>query len=83
MSTTIYYTAYDNGDGSCSVRFYDSEACIDLLEEKNPESYRGDGGGSFTVDGIITGIDVNSMSDVQEYLENMGLLDEEDEEDEE
>ncbi len=43
----LYYTGVDNGDGSIGVEFFDSQECIDLLEETDPERYRGEGGGWF------------------------------------
>jgi hypothetical protein len=75
---TIYYTGSDNGDGSVSVQFYESQECIDLLEEKDPESFRGEGGGCFTVEGSIVGIDIQTIDDVKQYLYDMCLEDEED-----
>lgn len=69
---TIYYTTSNNGDGSSSVGFYESQACIDLLEEEDPEGYAmGEGGGSFQVEGIITGIKIDTLEDVKEYLKDM------------
>lgn len=68
----IYYTGTDNGDGSIGVRFFDSIECIDKLEEY--EGFRGEGGGSFEVEGIITGIEIETMAEVDKYLEDMGLL---------
>lgn len=50
----IYYTGVDCGDGSISVEFFESQECIDLLEEHEPESYRGEGGRWFDVDGSIS-----------------------------
>ena len=44
----IYYTGVDNGDGSLGVVFFDSKEAIEYLEEFNPETYRGEGGGQFT-----------------------------------
>lgn len=72
---TIYYTASDNGDGSVSVSFYDSGECIDLLEKHDPESYRGEGGGSFCVDGEISGITVETRADVAEHIKDMFDID--------
>lgn len=75
---TIYYTAVDCGDGSLSVNFYDSHECIDLLEEYDLEGARGEGGGSFTVDGDIHGLTIETIEDVKEYLTDMGYLEDED-----
>jgi hypothetical protein len=76
---TIFYTTSNNGDGSSSVGFYESQACIDRLENVDPEGYgQGEGGGSFTIDGT-TDLCVDTMADVEEYLVDMGLLDEEEE----
>lgn len=81
MKRTIYYTTSSNGDGSSSVSFHDSQACIDYLEEKDPEGYgQGEGGGSFTIDGE-TDLVVDTMDDAKEYIKDMGL-DEDEEEDE-
>jgi hypothetical protein len=68
---TIYYTGVDGGDGSVSVSFYDSQECIDLLEEHDPEYHRGEGGGSFTVTGEVTGLNIENIDDVKEYLRDM------------
>lgn len=68
MARTIYYTGTDGGDGSVGVGFYESQECIDLLEEKMPEYYRGEGGGSFTVEGEITGITVETLDEVKEQI---------------
>lgn len=74
---TIYYTTSNNGDGSASVWFLESQACIDLLEEKDPEGFgMGEGGGFFTLDGE-TSIKVDTMQDVVDHLSEMGLNDEE------
>lgn len=75
---TIYYTGTDGGDGSVSVSFYDSQKCIDLLEEHCPEYYRGEGGGCFTVEGEIRGIDIETLEDVKQYLKDMHDLSDED-----
>lgn len=67
----VYFTTANNGDGSASVCFYDSQACITKLEEKEPEAYgAGEGGGWFEVpDGtVITGIEVQNMAMVDEQL---------------
>jgi hypothetical protein len=71
---TIYYTGTDGGDGTVGVSFYDSKECIDKLEEHDPEGHRGEGGGSFQITGEITGITIDTMEDVDQYLEDMGLL---------
>jgi hypothetical protein len=71
--TTIYFTGVDNGDGSISVSFYESQECIDLLEEHDPECHRGDGGGQFTVEGEIEGIEIETLEDVRGYLRDMDL----------
>ncbi len=66
---TIYYTGTDGGDGSVGVSFYESQECIDLLEEHQPEYYRGEGGGSFRVSGEIVGIEIQTLAEVREELE--------------
>jgi hypothetical protein len=66
---TIFYTVSDLGDGSACASFYDSKECIELLEKHDPEGYAiGEGGGSFEVDGEITGITIETRDDVREYL---------------
>lgn len=53
----IFYTTCDNGDGSSSVEFFDSQECIDYLEdeETGDEAYwSGEGGSWFEVpDGTV------------------------------
>jgi hypothetical protein len=75
---TIYYTATDNGDGSLGVSFYDSQEAIDLLEEHDLEGARGEGGGSFTVDGTVHGLHIETIEDVSQYLVDMGYLEDDD-----
>lgn len=65
----IFYTGVDHGDGSIGIRFYESQACIDLLEEEIPEDYCGEGGGSFMVSGEVAGIDIVTMREVLEEIE--------------
>lgn len=46
----VFYTTSDNGDGSNSVEFFDSQECIDWLEsDENPSSddYQSGEGGSY------------------------------------
>jgi hypothetical protein len=51
----VYYTTANNGDGSSSVKFFESQECIDLLEEHDPDSYgSGEGGSYFDIEGAIT-----------------------------
>lgn len=71
----VFYTVVKDGSifhaNSAFVAFFDSEECITKLEEKGAEGYRaGEGGGSFEVpDGtIITGIQIQTMADVEEQL---------------
>lgn len=67
----VWFTTSNNGDGSSSVEFFDSEECITKLEEKDPEGYAGgEGGGSFEVpDGtVITGIEIHNLAMVNEQL---------------
>lgn len=68
----IWYTGTDNGDGSLSVSFYESQECIEKLEEAIPEYYRGEGGSWFEVpDGtVITGIDIQTVADVDQEIED-------------
>lgn len=61
----IYYTTINYGDGSSGVGFYDSQECIDFLEEHEPEVYAsGEGGDSFEVDGTVQGIYIKSFQTV-------------------
>lgn len=70
----IFYITGNNGDGSSTTEFYDSKECIDYLTDYDlcDERYMdADGGswGSFEVpDGTpVTGIRIQSMSDIVEY----------------
>lgn len=68
--TKIFYTVSDNGDGGSSVRFFESQECIDTLEDKNSDVWAsGEGGGSFYADNI-QGIKIYTMSDVISSLED-------------
>lgn len=64
----VFYTAVDCGDGSCNVEFYESQECIDLLEEHDPECYRGEGGGWFDVESI-SGISITTLDEVKANVE--------------
>lgn len=67
----IFYTTSNNGDGSASVHFFESQECIDLLEDHDPETYAsGEGGGWFDVEGTITGIEIQSLAEVQQDIED-------------
>lgn len=69
LTMRIFYTTTNNGDGSSSVAFYDSQECIDKLEEHDPETYgSGEGGSYFDVEGTITGITIETMEDVLEEI---------------
>lgn len=62
----VFYTTYDCGDGSNTVRFFDSQECISLLEDHDPEGYGcGEGGGSFDVHGEISGITIRTLDQVK------------------
>ena len=74
--TTIYYCGVDGGDGSIWVEFWESQECIDLLEEHDCEYHRGEGGGSFEVNGTVSGIEIQTLEDAKQYLIDMGLIDE-------
>ena len=51
----MYYTTIDNGDGSSSTRFFESQECIDYLEDVNPEAFgAGEGGSWFEYEGTIS-----------------------------
>jgi hypothetical protein len=68
----IFYTTTNNGDGSSSVSFYESQECIDMLEESDPETYgSGEGGSYFDVEGTITGITIETMEDVLAQIADM------------
>lgn len=48
----VYFTTCDNGDGSASVCFFDSQECIDFLEDEEnglEEYWAGEGGSWFEV----------------------------------
>jgi hypothetical protein len=65
----IYYTTVNGGDGSAWVEFFESQECINLLEQEDPETYgMGEGGDWFDVDGTITGIRIKSLAQVQKEL---------------
>lgn len=64
----IYYTGTDGGDGSLGVQFFESQECIDLLEEHDMETYRGEGGGWFDVEGTIFGIEIQTLDQVKEEI---------------
>lgn len=67
----VYFTTQNNGDGSSSVMFFDSQECIDYLEDIDPEGYGGgEGGGSFDITGKIIGIEIRTMKDVLKYGED-------------
>lgn len=61
----IYYTVRDNGDGSHTVEFFDSQKCIDYLEENDCETYgTGEGGGFFDIEGTVSEIHIQTMSEL-------------------
>lgn len=62
----VFYTTYDCGDGSNTVHFFESQECIDLLEDCDPDNYCcGEGGGSFDVHGEISGITICTLDQVK------------------
>lgn len=65
----IFYTGVDNGDGSIGVEFYNSRECIEFLELNLPESYRGEGGGSFECDNFS--LVVGNFDDAIEQVKGM------------
>ena len=65
----IFYTGVDYGDGSLGTAFFESKECIDLMEEHDPQTYRGEGGSSFMVSGETVGLDIMSMRDVLDIIE--------------
>lgn len=65
----IYYTGTDMGDGSLGVAFFESRECVELMEEHDPATYRGEGGGSFMVSGEVAGIEVQTLRDVLDIIE--------------
>jgi hypothetical protein len=70
----VFYTTKNCGDGSAVVRFFESQACIDALEEHDPEGYgMGEGGSSFWVEGTIS-VKIATLKDVQN---DIGATDEE------
>ena len=67
----VYYTTSDGGDGSSSVQFFESQECIDLLEDYDPEGYAsGEGGGWFDVEGTITGITIKTLASVLDQIKD-------------
>jgi hypothetical protein len=75
----IYFAASNNGDGSSSVHFFESKKCIDLLEEHDLEGYGGcEGGDWMDIDGSVTGINIETLEEVVDYLVDYGYIDEED-----
>ena len=74
----IYYTVQDGGDGSARTRFFESQECIDLLEEHDYSFAMGEGGDSFEVDGT-TDLEVETLEQV---MAELGLDGEEEDEDE-
>lgn len=67
----VYFTTQDNGDGSSSVVFFDSQECIDFLEENDPDTYAsGEGGSSFEITGKIVGITIRNLEQtIKDYEE--------------
>lgn len=66
----IYYTSADNGDGSASTYFFESQQCIDMLEEDDPERYgAGEGGSHFDVEGTHN-IPVQTLKDVKQEIKD-------------
>lgn len=65
----IYYTTSNNGDGSASVHFFESQECIDLLEEHDPETWgMGEGGSSFNLEGTHD-LSIDTLEDVKAMIE--------------
>ena len=64
----IYYTAVDNGDGSLGVEFFESQECINRLEDTLPEYYRGEGGGYFDVFEIPIKMRLQTIEDVEQGI---------------
>lgn len=68
----IYYTSTNNGDGSSSVQFFDSQECIDTLEDADPETYYGgEGGCYFDVEGSVSNITIYGMDYVNQRIEDV------------
>lgn len=65
----IFYTVSDGGDGSYSTWFFDSQECIDLLEERNPDVWACGEGGGFFYASDIQGIHIYDMEQVLLSLE--------------
>ena len=66
----IYYTTVNGGDGSASVQFFDSQECITLLEEHDPEGYGiGEGGSWMDIEGTVTGITIETIETVKAQIE--------------
>lgn len=61
----IYYTTVNQFDGSYGVQFFDSQECIDILEDCDSDAYScGEGGGSFECDNFsLEVLDINWVKD--------------------
>lgn len=69
----VFYTTSDGGDGSSSVSFFESQKCIDMIEEADPDTYgSGEGGSWFEVpDGTpVTGITIHTEAECEKAVEN-------------
>lgn len=65
----IFYTTADNGDGSSSVWFFESQECIQALENHDPGTWAaGEGGGSFLCE-RISEVDVLTIADVMGIIQ--------------
>ena len=68
----IWYTGTDNGDGSIGVRFFYDQESIYMLDEFDPETYRGEGGGSFEMpaDAVFaSGLSISTLEEVNAEIE--------------
>ena len=68
----IFYITANNGDGSSSTEFYDSQECIDYLtdDDRCDERYMDGAGGSYGSFEVpdateIKGIRIHTMSDLR------------------
>jgi hypothetical protein len=69
---TIWFLGANPQDSNLGVRFFESQDCIQRLKEHSPNVYGNVEPGSFTVDGTITGIKVETMADVVENSGDQG-----------
>src|SRR5688572_13207202 len=82
-SKTIYWSLQNNGDGSASPKFFDSEALAEFDQDNMDEGWREPCTGDITIESespiIIKGIDVIDKAAYIEELESQTTWDTSDE----